>query len=334
MQTKVIRVDAANPEVGAIAEAADALRRGRLVAFPTETVYGLGANALDSDAVTRVFTAKGRPSNNPLIVHVASIEQARQLAAEWPKTAELLAAHFWPGPLTLVVKRGTQVPDIVTAGGPTVGLRIPAHSVALALLQAVALPLAAPSANRSSYLSPTRAEHVLRGLDGRFDLLLDAGPTAGGLESSVLDATVWPSRLLRPGLISPAQIETLVGPIQRSSPLAVSPKEPLPSPGMLSRHYAPRATLECVEGDSSARVEELCRQGARVGWLTLAGQKKSQHAGLTIVEMPPFPADYAGRLYAALHDLDQAGVERIIATMPPETEEWLAIRDRLRRASV
>jgi L-threonylcarbamoyladenylate synthase len=333
MQTRVIRVDAANPDAAALAEAAAILRQGGLVAFPTETVYGLGANALDAGAVARIFTAKGRPSNNPIIVHVATVEQARDLTNDWPDVAARLAECFWPGPLTLVLPRGTRVPDIVTASGPTVAVRVPAHSVALALLHATALPLAAPSANPSSHLSPTHPDHVLHGLEGKFDLLLDAGPTTGGVESTVLDLTASLPRLLRPGLISPARIEAVIGPIQRATPLAVSRSLPLPSPGLLPRHYAPRAILECEEKDAATRVEALCRQGVQVGWLVFGVPASACLSGSIAISMPADPPSYAGQLYAALHRLDDAGVERIVVSMPPDTEEWLAVRDRLLRAS-
>jgi L-threonylcarbamoyladenylate synthase len=333
MHTRVLRVDPVIPEPAVLDEAASVLGRGGLVAFPTETVYGLGANALDPDAVARVFIAKGRPAGNPLIVHVATNDQAQELTRDWPEAAARLSARFWPGPLTLVLSRNTRVPDLVTAGGATVAIRIPAHPVALALLRAVPTPLAAPSANRSSYLSPTRPEHVLRSLDGRIDLLLDAGPTAGGVESTVLDVSTSPPRLLRPGLIGPAQIEAVIGPIQRLP----SPAKPLggalPSPGLLARHYAPNAPLECVEEDAAARVEALCRTGTRIGWLTFAGPDSPHLPGLTRIMMPSDLTGYAAELYAALHSLEEAGVERIIVSMPPNTEEWLAVRDRLRRAS-
>src|SRR5262249_53360113 len=184
------------PQGAIIGEAAAILRRGGLVAFPTETVYGLGASALDPAAVARIFAAKGRPPNNPLIVHVAHAGQARQSTAQWRPSADPLPGAFWPGPLSIVLPRGLCVPDIVTAGGATVAIRVPAHPVALALLREADLALAAPSANRSSYLSPTRAEHVVKGLSGRVDLVLDAGPTSGGLESTVLDLTTSPPRLL------------------------------------------------------------------------------------------------------------------------------------------
>jgi L-threonylcarbamoyladenylate synthase len=333
MQTRVLRIDAAAPESAALAEAVAVLRRGGLVAFPSETVYGLGANALDSDAVGRIFAAKGRPANNPLIVHVATAEQARELTGDWPDTAARLSAQYWPGPLTLVLSRNYRVPEIVTAGGPTIAIRIPAHPVALALLCGVGLPLAAPSANRSSYLSPTRPEHVLRSLDGRIDLLLDAGPTTGGVESTVLDVSTSPPRLLRPGLIAPAQIEAVVGPIQRAALSDASQGGALPSPGMLSRHYAPNARLECTAKDAPARVEALCRGGTRVGWLAFGGSDLPQRPELTLVLMPSDAGNYAAQLYAALHILDEAEVEQIVVSMPPDTEEWLAVRDRLMRAA-
>jgi L-threonylcarbamoyladenylate synthase len=314
-----------NPEV--IQRAADVLRHGGLVAFPTETVYGLGANALDADAVARIFTAKGRPSNNPLIVHIADAEQVAHLTASRPDTFSCLAAAFWPGPLTLVLPKSANVPDIVTGGGTTVAVRMPAHPVALALLREVNLPLAAPSANRSTELSPTTADHVLNGLDGRIDLVLDAGPTTAGIESTVLDLTTQPPRLLRPGPIAPAQLEAIIGPITRIVSSTADEKTPLASPGMLPRHYAPRTPLEC--GDIE-RVRELARDGKRVAWMTWSA---TPEANAATREMPTNAVDYAAKLYAVLHELDAMGLDRIIVEMPPEGDEWLAIRDRLRRGS-
>src|SRR4051794_39087740 len=215
--TTVLALHAIPPDPADVAVAAAVLHRGGLVAFPTETVYGLGANALDAAAVARIFAAKGRPATNPLIVHVAAAEHVWSVAADWPAVAARLAERFWPGPLTLVLPKAAAVPDAVTAGGPTVAVRVPAHPVALALLRAAGVPLAAPSANRSTELSPTTAGHVLHGLGGRIDLVLDAGPTAGGIESTVLDVTTNPPRLLRPGLVTPAMIEAVIGPIRRAS---------------------------------------------------------------------------------------------------------------------
>ncbi len=330
MRTEVVAVDARAPQPERIARAAAVLRGGGLVAFPTETVYGLGALALDAAAVGRIFAAKGRPAGNPLIVHIADISEIDRVAAAWPDAAERLARRFWPGPLTLVVPRGAAVPDATTAGGPTVAVRVPAHPVALALLRAVGAPLAAPSANRSSELSPTRAEHVLRGLDGRIDLVLDAGPTPGGVESTVVDVTTSPPRLLRPGLIGPAELEAVVGPLAR--PTAVRAEGALPSPGMLPRHYAPRTPLECT-ADSRGRVEEWLRAGARVGWLRLSSTPEEAAPGLIVRTMPADPAGCAALLYAVLHALDDAGVDRIVVDQPPDGDEWLAVRDRLRRAA-
>lgn len=333
-----------------IAEAAAVLRRGGLVAFPTETVYGLGANALDPAAVARIFAAKGRPPANPVIVHIATANQAPLVAdlraltqPGSPEFVARLAERFWPGPLTLVLPKTAAVPDIVTAGGPTVAVRVPAHPVALALLRAVGVPLAAPSANRSTELSPTTAEHVLRGLEGRIELILDGGPTSGGIESTVLDLTTNPPRLLRPGLVSPQQIEAVIGPITRQSepeasatgmtksPVANASGSVLRSPGLMAKHYAPRAPLELADDDGRSRVEALARAGQLIGWLTWPGM--GDFAGSVRVEMPADLGGYAARLYAALHELDAASVERIVVARLPDGEEWLAIRDRLRRAA-
>jgi L-threonylcarbamoyladenylate synthase len=322
------------------------LRRGGLVAFPTETVYGLGANALDADAVAGIFRAKGRPANNPIIVHVAEPHEAQQVVTDWPDTAQRLAAPFWPGPLTLVLPKRETVPGVVTAGGPTVAVRVPAHPVALALIRAAGVPLAAPSANRSSRLSPTRAEHVLRDLDGLINMALDAGPTPGGLESTVLDLTSSPPRLLRPGLVGPDEIEAVIGPISRA-PTAAEEVAVRPSPGMMARHYAPRTPLECVEGDAMGRVRALVSAGERVGWLMFgrwiiwdnlfAADPNSKWGLVFTGELPCDPVECAAKLYDLLHQFDQVadqvGLPRIVVEMPPDTPEWLAVRDRLRRAA-
>ncbi len=315
----------------AIAAAADVLRRGGLVAFPTETVYGLGANALDPAAVGRIFAAKDRPPTNPVIVHVADVTELGALTQSRSPVAAKLAERFWPGPLTLVLPKTAAVPDVVTAGGPTVAVRVPAHPVALALLRAAGVPLAAPSANRSTELSPTTADHVLRGLGGRVDLILDGGPTAAGIESTVLDLTADPPRLLRPGLVTPAMIEAVIGPIQRRTLAVADATAPLPSPGMMAKHYAPRAPLELAAGDGRPRVEALAGSGQRVGWLTWPGA--GDVAGAVRVEMPVQPMGYAARLYAVLHDLDAAGVDRIVVAELPAGDDWLAVRDRLGRAA-
>jgi L-threonylcarbamoyladenylate synthase len=333
MPTTVLRVQSDAPDPEVIARAGAILRGGGLVAFPTETVYGLGANALDAVAVARIFAAKGRPATNPVIVHVAEPADVVQVADEWPAAAQGLAERFWPGPLTLVLARRVTVPAIVTAGGPTVAVRLPAHPVARALIRAAGVPVAAPSANRSMRLSATRAEHVLREMGGCIDLVLDGGPTPGGLESTVLDVTTTPPRLLRPGLVAPSEIEAVVGPVARTVAAVRSEQAPLPSPGMMERHYAPRAPLECAAAGGRERVEALANAGLRVGWLTWATDARPVETRITMIRMPETPAEYSAQLYAALHDLDAAGVERIVVDLPPDEEPWLAVRDRLRRAS-
>jgi len=325
MITVVVRIDPDAPDPALIEQAARVLREGGLVAFPTETVYGLGANALSSDAVARIFTAKGRPSHNPIIVHIADLQTTQSLTTIWPPEAKELAQHFWPGPLTLVLPRSERVPDIVTGGGGTVGLRMPAHPVALALVRAAGVPIAAPSANRSTELSPTRAEHVLRGLDGRIDMVLDAGATTGGLESTVLDLSSDPTRLLRPGLIAPGQIEQVIGPIQRH----VDPPSTgaLPSPGLLARHYAPRTPL-LLTSDLDSVAKKLRHHGRR--FVCLVQGDVSQPDTLL---MPDSASEYAACLYDVLHRLDRVGYEAILVQLPPAGEDWLAIHDRLRRAA-
>ncbi len=328
MPCVVLHVDAQCPDPSVIARAARILQAGGLVAFPTETVYGLGANALDAEVVAMIFAAKGRPAHNPIIVHVAALDDAKKLVSSWPPIAQKLAERFWPGPLTLVLPKAACVPNLVTAGGSTVALRMPAHPVALALLRECKLPLAAPSANRSTALSPTLPAHVLAGLADRIDLLLDAGPTTGGLESTVLDVTIDPPRLLRPGLVTIADLEAAVGPIE-SSPLAPRAEETARSPGQMRRHYAPKTPLE-VTTNSHKLVEELCKQGLRVGWLTHIDDGES--AALRIV-LPDDVAGYSAGLFAALHRLDDAGLDRIVVEEPPAGDDWLAVHDRLRRAA-
>jgi L-threonylcarbamoyladenylate synthase len=315
----------------AIRRACEILRAGGLVALPTETVYGLAANALDPRAVLTIFTAKGRPSHNPLIVHVADTAAARALTTHWPEVADQLSACFWPGPLTLVLPRAPIIPDEVTGGGATVAVRIPAHPVARRVLTEVGVPLAAPSANRSNRLSPTRADHVFRDLDGRIDLILDAGPTTGGIESTVLDLTTHPPRLLRPGLITRAVLESVVGPVDSPPSPPDATDQPLPSPGMMTRHYAPRTSLECTT--DVGRVTELLRQGRRVGWVTYQRDLIAEMPDLITVEMPNDPVEYAARLYDVLHQLDALHRDRIVVQWPPEGDDWLGVRDRLRRAA-
>lgn len=329
MKTIVLTIDSTCPESEAIRRAADVIRAGGLVAFPTETVYGVGANGLDPAAVARIFAAKGRPATNPVILHVADPICMLNVAASWPETAAKLAARFWPGPLTLVVAKRPEVPDIVTAGGPTVAIRCPSHPVARALIRAAGVPIAAPSANRTTELSPTRAEHVLKGLDGRIDLLLDGGPCPGGLESTVVDVTVSSVRLLRHGLISVPMLEAVVGQVL----IDVSSGGAARSPGQMEKHYSPRTELRLVEAD--AIVEDLLearRAGKRVGSVMFHGVGLVP-ANAIHVSLPADPALAASLLYETLFRLDGSGLDLILVGRPPGGPEWAAVRDRLTRAA-
>ncbi|WP_433369651.1 L-threonylcarbamoyladenylate synthase [Actinoplanes sp. CA-142083] len=307
------------PDDAGIAEAVALLRAESVVAFPTETVYGLGADAFSPKAIGEVYRLKNRPSWNPLIVHVADVAAARSLAAEWPVTADRLAAAFWPGPLTMVVRRAAHLSG-VGADNDTIAIRIPAHDVALRLLAACGLPLAAPSANRSESISPTTAEHVLRSLPD-VPLVLDGGPSSWGIESTVLDLTTPAPTLLRPGALGLRALRDVTGAI------AVRDTETTdgvarPSPGMSRRHYAPRATLHLVPDVRSAEIPE------KTGILTYEGAEVPDAEVLSAD-----PREYAADLYAALHRLDDSGVETILVQAPPDAEDWLAIRDRLGRAA-
>ncbi|WP_441291394.1 L-threonylcarbamoyladenylate synthase [Sorangium sp. KYC3313] len=329
MRTERLAADAAS-----IARAAEILRRGGLVAFPTETVYGLGARADDARAARGIFEAKGRPPGNPLIVHVPDVASARALADGWPPDAERLAHAMWPGPLTLIVaRRADRVADVVAAGGPTVAIRIPVHPVARALLDAVGLPIAAPSANRSTEISPTTAEHVEKSLGGRIDAILDGGPTAVGIESTIVDVTRSPARVLRPGHVTAEAIAALVplAPLQTTAGLITAPAERAPSPGTHARHYAPRAQVALVPAqDVRGALDRAARAGSRAGAVEHGSRTATgPHAEL----LPGDPAGYAAALYAALHRLEDAGCDVIVIAAVPEGPAWDAVRDRLTRAS-
>jgi L-threonylcarbamoyladenylate synthase len=333
---KVERVNREHPDPAAIQRAGEILRRGGLVAFPTETVYGLGANALDDAAVRRIFETKGRPAYNPLIVHVASAGAARELAEHWPETADRLAQRFWPGPLTLVLPKRPIVPDQVTATLPTVAVRIPRHPVALALLREAGVPVAAPSANPYTRVSPTTARHVTEGLESGVDLVLDAGPTEVGIESTVVDLTGERPVLLRPGIITREELEAVVGTVDLPATPGDEADEatPRPSPGMVRQHYSPRAELRLFQPHQRGMMEQVAHaavlSGVKVGGLLL------QPLNVRLEEpvlMPADPAGYAARLYSALHELDAAGCALIVADAVPEGTAWAGVRDRLARAA-
>jgi L-threonylcarbamoyladenylate synthase len=310
---------------GEIDHAARLLRGGRLVAFPTETVYGLGANALDAEAVARIYTVKRRPATSPLIVHVASIEMAQSLVANWPEIADRLARRFWPGPLTLVLEKHLEkplvVPAIVTAGLPTVGLRMPAHPVALALIRAAGVPLAAPSANRFTELSPTTADHVRRGLGSDVDYILDGGLCSVGIESTVLSLADPRPTLLRPGGISRPELEAIVGPVA-SAPEGRAGAHS--SPGMHPRHYSPRTPLLLVK---DGKLPDQT-QG-----VYLQHQHLPSRESVQTIQMPAAAPDYAAALYEILHQADVGNYNWIAVDLPPRAPEWEAVHDRLRRAA-
>jgi L-threonylcarbamoyladenylate synthase len=329
---RIVSVDPGAPDAAAVRDAARLLREGGLVAFPTETVYGLGANALDARAVERIYVAKGRPSFNPLIVHLADVTQVERVARDWPERAAALARAFWPGPLTMVVPKRAGVPDSVTAGLPSVAVRIPSHPVAHAILAAADIPVAAPSANRSTMVSPTTAQHVAKSLGDRVDLIVDGGPTTVGIESTVVDLTTDSPVLLRPGAISPEQLGAVLGvAVPRATAEAGDASDaPRASPGMMERHYAPRARVVlCDAADVADAIDEEARGGS-VGAMVVRARAGT---GTLRVQMPADAARYAARLYATLHALDDAGVNAIVIERVPSSADWDAVRDRLQRAA-
>lgn len=317
-----------------IEQAAKILREGGTVAFPTETVYGLGANALDAVAIAKIFAAKGRPSWDPLIVHVSDYEMLAKLAFSITKTKNIIQ-NFWPGPLTLLLPRTPEVPDAITAGRPLVGVRMPSHPLALALIRAAGVPIAAPSANRFGHTSPTTADHVLEDLDGRIDAVLDGGPTTVGVESTVLDPNQNPMLIYRPGAITPERIEQVAGPVRIFQPAAPPQQNPasLPSPGVGIRHYAPRAKLILVASEEELHQQEERHAGEKIGALL-----PQDWTAKPSTEVFPWASwndgeALAQRLFAGLRELDTRGVTVIICPLPEASGVGLAIRDRLEKAA-
>ena len=326
MRTLFLKAD----ELG-VRRGAEVLRAGGLVAFPTETVYGLGADELSDSAVARIFEAKERPRGNPLIVHLAGAAALETVAARVPPRARAVAARFWPGPLTLVLPRAGAVPLITTGGLETVAARVPSHPVALALIEASGRPIAAPSANRSGRPSPTRAEHVREDLDGRIELILDGGPTPVGVESTVLDMTTEPPTLLRPGGVTLEQLRDCLGEV---AVLKGDDEEAAGrSPGLRYRHYAPRAQVIIVERGAGEAVVAPWLEAGRPVALMAQRPVSLDRPGLTVRTMPGDLGAYARDLFAVLRELDSTGVEGIFVEAVPQEGLGLTIMDRLRRAA-
>ncbi len=336
--TRRVALDPEAPDAKALRSAARVLRAGGLVAFATETVYGLGADATQVEAVARIFEAKGRPSFNPLIVHVHDVASARACVADWPSVASRLAERFWPGPLTMVLPRSKLIPDIVTAGQDTVGVRVPALPSALALIKTYGRPIAAPSANRSNAVSPTTAQHVLDDLEGRIEMVLDSGATVLGLESTVLDLTGARPRLLRPGMIDVEALAALIGSIEFERPVDAAARSQRTaarvgprSPGQLDVHYAPTTRCWRIERDNF----DPAPMSSEARWalltlgeppLTLVGRPVAQ------VELGD-PDGAAAKLYLVLRELDALALDAIVIVAPPDLPAWRAVRDRIERAS-
>ncbi len=314
MRTGVDELDKiAQPTAANIAAAAEAIQNGELVCMPTETVYGIAADATNPEAVEKVFTAKDRPADNPLIIHISDFVQLEDVVREWPNAAEILANRFWPGPLTLVLKKSPMIPDAATGGLDTVAVRMPDHPVALELIEACGVPLAAPSANRFMHLSPTRADHVDPQIAARVAMILDGGPCKVGLESTVVDVSTHPPRILRPGGVSRGDIQAALG-----RPLGQMPPNGLrKSPGLYTRHYAPKAELILVDEVPNGEPG------------LVFGNAKSEGQ----IRMPDNPGAFAAALYAALYRIDETGVEKIYIQTPPDDPAWEAVHDRLRRAA-
>ncbi|MEP6664358.1 MAG: L-threonylcarbamoyladenylate synthase [Verrucomicrobiota bacterium] len=317
----------------AVRRAAELLRAGELVALPTETVYGLAANAFDEKAVAKIFQVKGRPAHNPIIVHVSSLEMAQRCVSNWPPLAEKLAEAFWPGPLTLILPRSAAIPDVVTAGGTTVGVRWPVHPIIQAVIRDCNFPLAAPSANRSNEISPTNAAHVKKSLGEKIRLIVDGGQSQVGIESTVVDLTVDPPRLLRPGMIHAESLLAVTGSLAQGTE---ENKKILRSPGLLRKHYSPRAKLVIFPWRNDAELKSRLAE-----WPFARGQIHiiaHTHIPLSDVfgriSVIPHDADaFARALYAELHQCDEAGAELIVVEDLPNSPAWRGVKDRLQRAA-
>jgi len=319
----------------AVKRAAELLRAGEVVALPTETVYGLAANALDKNAVAKIFQIKGRPSHNPIIVHVAGIEMATRCAENFPPIAEQLAKSFWPGPLTIVLTRTKIIPEIVTAGGATVGIRWPSHPFIQAVIRECDFPLAAPSANLSNRISPTNSEHVCQQLGGKIPLIVDGGQSQVGIESTVLDLTVSPPRILRPGMIHAESLAAVCGGIPNPESRIPNPEKPR-SPGLFKKHYSPKAKLIVLKWlDEMDLRSQLSTFNFQLSTAHIIAHTKIP-SGEIFADVSVMPHDaeaFARAIYAELHRCDNTGAKFIVVEAPPDFPEWSGIVDRLQRAA-
>jgi L-threonylcarbamoyladenylate synthase len=320
----------------AVRRAAELLRAGEIVALPTETVYGLAANALDRNAVAKIYKAKGRPAHNPIIVHVAGNDMAKACVAEFPAAAEILSKSFWPGPLTLVLPRAEKIPDIVTAGGSTVGVRWPSHPFMQAVIRECDFPLAAPSANLSNQISPTNAEHVSAQLGEKIPLIVDGGQSQVGIESTVLNLTTAPARILRPGMIHAESLAAAAAGLPIADCRLPIEETTLRSPGQLKKHYSPKAKLIVARWQNDADLAaQIGNWKLEIGNVQIVAHTKIPTSfGAANVSVIPHDAEaFARALYSELHRCDAAGTKLIVVEAPPELPEWSGIADRLRRAA-
>ncbi len=329
--TILLQINAEHPQENLLEQAANIIRGGGLVAFPTETVYGLGADALNEEAVRKIFQAKGRPADNPLIVHISSREMLSRVASDVSDKAERLIEKFWAGPLTLVLKRKPDVAAAVSCGLSTVAVRMPANKIALALIERANTLIAAPSANRSGRPSPTTAAHVLEDLNGRIELILDGGGTSIGIESTVVDMTGDIPMILRPGWVTLEMLEAVTGEVR----LVASEVELKRSPGTRYRHYSPRARVVLLESASADRLKQICEDRLKTGPVGLIHHTPIaiDKTNLSSIQLLNNPEDYARRIYSALRELDETNPETIIIEGISETGEGAAVMDRLRRAA-
>ena len=334
MPAEIVSTDTAGRFAAAVTRAAELLRAGEVVALPTETVYGLAANALDAMAVAKIFEIKGRPTHNPIIVHVASLQMAKRCVTDWSAPAEQLAKSFWPGPLTMVLPKSREIPDLVTAGGATVGVRWSSHPFIQAVISECGFPLAAPSANLSNRVSPTNAGHVRKSLGDKLALIVDGGQSQVGIESTVIDLTTQPPGVLRPGMIHEVSLEAVVGDLQ--PPAANLQPSTLRSPGLLRKHYSPKARLVILQWANIADLlGQIKNQKSKIeNSHVIAHTHIPANTDLGGVSVIPHDAEaFARAIYSELHRCDEAGAALIVVEALPETIEWRAVADRLNRAA-